>query len=107
MDMPDKYEREIEDILRKNVDRRWRPRESARRSTSLSRLNFSEQCLVIAIVAALFGGGWAYANSGGNLVTGFIGLIGVVCVALVALSSFIVRQRYSASVRGRRGPYMR
>jgi len=53
--------------------------------------------LVIALVAALVGGGWAYANGGGNLLTGFLGLIGAACVALVALSSFLVKQRPSST----------
>src|SRR5260370_2347353 len=38
-----------------------------------------------------------YANGGGNLITGFLGLIGAACVAFVALSSFIVKQRPSST----------
>ena len=106
--MPNKYEREIEEILRnlertepkagfgQRVSGRMRRRASARRGMPTLRLNFSERCLTIAIVAALCAGGWAYAN-GGNLITGVIALIGAVCVALVATSSFLVRQRSSSS----------
>jgi hypothetical protein len=102
-DMPDKYEREIEDILRniksKEPEAGLRPirrRASARRSSFVPQRNFPEWCLIIAIVAALLGGGLAYALGGGNVVTGFIALIGAACLALVALSSFIERQRPSS-----------
>ena len=99
--MPDKYEREIEDILRRQGDWNKRRRSSARRSTSVPPLTFPEQCLAIAIIAALVSGGWAYAIGGGNLITGIIALIGAVCVALVALSSFIMKQRSSPYNRWR------
>lgn len=94
--MPDRYEREIEDILRKQGG--WNRRRSMgpRRRTSIPPFTLSERCLAIAIIAALVAGGWAYANGGGNLITGIIALVGAVCVALVALSSFIERQRPSS-----------
>jgi hypothetical protein len=94
--MPDKYEREIDDILRRSLDARPPQRASVRRRRT-PQLTFSERCLVIAIVAALIGGGWAYAMGGGNLITGFLGLIGAVCVVLVALSSFLTKQRPSST----------
>ena len=107
--MPNKYQREIEEILR-NLERnesktgfgqrvggRMRRRAHVRRGMPALRLNFSEWCLVIAIVAALFAGGWAYAHSRGDLITGIIALVGAVCVALVALSSFLARPRFSSS----------
>ena len=98
--MPDKYEREIDEILRRSDDRYWRRRAGTRRSMSPPPLSFPEKCLVIAILAALIGGGWAYAN-GGNLLTGIFGLIGTVCIALVALSSFIKRDDRPSSSRWR------
>src|SRR5690348_3362071 len=99
--MPDRYEREIEDILRRQGD--WNRRRSIgpRRSSSIPPFTFSERCLAIAIIAALVGGGWAYALGGGNLITGIIAVIGAVCVALVALSSFIEKRRSSPYNRGR------
>lgn len=105
--MPDRYEREIEDILRKQGD--WNRRRSMgprrgtgpRRSASIPPFTFSERCLAIAIIAALISGGWAYALGGGNLITGIIAVIGAVCVALVALSSFIERRRSSQYNRWR------
>jgi hypothetical protein len=96
MNMPDKYEREIDDILRRSLDGHPLRRASAHRRRA-PQLTFSERCLAIAIVAALVGGGWAYAMGGGNLITGFLGLIGAVCVALVALSSFLTKQRSSST----------
>lgn len=107
--MPNKYEREIEEILR-NLERtesktgfgqraggRARRRAGVRRSMSIPHLNFSEWCLAIAIVAALGAGGWAYAQNSADLITGSIALIGAVCVALVALSSFVARPRSSSA----------
>lgn len=110
--MPNKYEREIEEILRnlersesktgfgQRVSGRMRHRTGARRSMSIPQLNFSERCLAIAIIAALCAGGWAYAHDSGDLITGVIALVGAVCVALVALSSFLARPR-SSSPAGR------
>jgi Na+/proline symporter len=109
--MPDKYEREIEEIFR-NLERtqpkagfgqkfsgRLHRKASARRSMPPFRLNFSQWCLAIACVAALGAGGWAYAHGSGDLLTGIIGLIGAVCIVFVALSPFVVRQRSSSSTR--------
>lgn len=106
--MPNKYEREIEEILR-NLERsesrtgfgqrvggRTRHKTGARRSISIPHLNFSEWCLAIAIIAALSAGGWAYAHDSGDLATGTIALVGTICVALVALSSFLARPRVSS-----------
>jgi hypothetical protein len=108
--MPDKYEREIEEIFR-NLERtqpkagfgqkfsgRLHRKVSARRSMPPFRLDFSQWCLAIACVAALGAGGWAYAH-GSDLLTGIIGLIGAVCIVFVALSPFVVRQRSSSSTR--------
>ena len=102
--MPDKYEREIEDILRnlrptepKARIGRVPRRPDIRPGKSMPPLIFPEWCLIIAFLAALLAGGWAYVNGGGNLLTGFIALIGAVCIALVALSSFIIKQHSSPS----------
>jgi len=94
--MPDKYEREIDDILRRSLDARP-PRRASVRHRRVPQLTFSERCLAIAIIVALVGGGWAYTMGGGNLITGVLGLIGAVCVALVALSSFLTKQRPSST----------
>lgn len=103
--MSNKYEREIEEILRnleqtepkKRFGQRRMPRKPRERRNLISiRLSFAEWCLIIAGIAALISGGWAYAAREGNAITGAIALIGVVCVALVALSHYIARPRYSS-----------
>lgn len=107
--MSKKYEREIEEILRnlersdsrtgsgQRVSGRTRQRTGTRRGMSIPHLSFSEWCLALAMIAALSAGGWAYAHGAGDTVTGTIALIGAVCVALVALSSFLVRPHASSS----------
>ncbi|HEX7733869.1 MAG TPA: hypothetical protein VF458_03375 [Ktedonobacteraceae bacterium] len=114
--MPNKYEREIEEILRnlertepkggfgQRVNRRVPRKPGVSRGFSLPRLSFPEWCLLIALVAALGAGGWAQATSHdtlfpGNLATGLIAVIGAICIGLVALSNFIHRPRYQAPNR--------
>ena len=109
--MPNKYEREIEEILRnlertepkarfgQRVSKRMSRETHVRRSISLPRLSFSEWCLVIAFVAALAAGGWAYAQNQADVITGTIALIGAVCIVLVALSNFLAKPRQSPSAR--------
>lgn len=101
--MSNKYEREIEEILR-NLDRdpkkgsgpKREPRRPRERRTISIRLGFVEWCLLIASIAALIAGGWAYA-AGANVITGLIALIGFVFVLLVTFSHYLTRPRYSPS----------
>ena len=110
--MPNKYEREIEEILRnlertepkarfgQRVSERMRRKPGIRRSISMPQLSFSEWCLVSALVAALAAGGWAQAHVFGNVITGVIALIGAACIGLVAISNFVGKPRYrSAATR--------
>lgn len=104
--MPDKYEREIEDILRNLKNKETRPGLGPvpRRASAPRRLpglgpDFATKCLLIAVIAGLVGGGWAYALGEGNVLTGLIALVGAVCIALVALSSFITKERPSSYPR--------
>lgn len=111
MGMSNKYEREIEEILRnlersepspgfgKKIGGRARRKTRGRRSMSLPHLDFVDWCLALAIIAALLGGGWAYANGIGTAVTGIIALIGTGFVILVAISAFIEQPRYASSTR--------
>lgn len=114
--MPNKYEREIEEILRnlertepkaglrRNAGERPRRKSGTRRSISFPNFSFAEWCLIVALVAALVAGGWAYAQNNADLFTGTIALIGAVCLVLVALSNFLVRPRYrSSEIRPRTG----
>ena len=114
--MPNKYEREIEEILR-NMERtepkpglgqklggRIRRKSDSRtnvRQRSLPSLHFgvSEWCLAIAVCAALFAGGWAYAH-GADIFTGFIAVIGAVCLAVVIILPFMSRSRYPKQSAG-------
>jgi hypothetical protein len=114
--MPNKYEREIEEILR-NMERtepkpglgqklggRIRRKSDSRpkvRKRSLPSLHFgvSEWCLAIAVCAALFAGGWAYAN-GPDIYTGAIAVIGAVCLAVVIILPFMSRSRYPKQAAG-------
>ena len=114
--MPNKYEREIEEILR-NMERtepkpglgqklggRIRRKSDSRpkvRKRSLPSLHFgvSEWCLAIAVCAALFAGGWAYAH-GPDIYTGAIAVIGAVCLAVVIILPFMSRSRYPKQAAG-------
>lgn len=117
--MPNKYEREIEEILR-NLDssapkprlsQRLRrkaagpPRPRAQHQRSLPAFNFglSEWCLLIAWVAALIAGGWAYAQHSpdgvGDLFTGALAVVSLACLALVVFRAFMPQSRYPGQAR--------
>jgi ABC-type multidrug transport system fused ATPase/permease subunit len=109
--MPNKYEREIEEILR-NLERtepkeglgqkfggRLRRKSNSRvyvRKRRLPTLNFgtSEWCLAIAWVAALVAGGWAYAQGKADIVTGIVALISAACLVIMVILPFVSQSRY-------------
>lgn len=114
--MPNKYEREIEEILRnleqnepkagvgqkfnerlrrKPVPQRLRPRST---STFSLALTTSDWLLITAIVVAMVAGGYAYI-AGQSIVTGILAIVGLVCVLLVAFSQFVFRPRRASSLR--------
>ena len=116
--MPNKYEREIEEILRNmertepkaslgqrfggRLRRKSDQRTNARKRTSLSfNFNFSTSAwlLIIAWVAALIAGGFAFAQGEASLVTGIFAIVGAVCLVLTVLSAFGSRSRPSRSSR--------
>ena len=126
MVMPDRYEREIEEILRnleqsepgtkQNVNERRRqrvtppPRPRPRmRTTPAPTLSTVEWLLIVAVVLALVAGGYAYIMDA-DLVTGVLAVISFVCVVLIACSQFVFRPRqttktgYGNVTRIRRGP---
>lgn len=108
--MPNRYEREIEEILR-NLDngepkstRGPRFNERARRKSgsgdrigTRQRRGFSlhlrvvDWFLVIALAAALFGGGYAYAQGEPDLLTGIVAVIGALCLVLMVIVPFFSR----------------
>lgn len=114
--MPNRYEREIEEILRnlENAEpkpalrpkfgKRPRPKPGpglpARRGPFFS-FNFSaiEWLLVIAIVAALVSGGYAYLQGRQDIFTAILAIVGIVSLTLVAFSHFLFRPRRSQSMR--------
>jgi hypothetical protein len=109
--MPNRYEREIEEILR-NMETtesktgpgrkfgerlRRKPEYQVRpRRQGLPSLNFgaSEWLTVAAVIAALISGGFAYAY-GPSDITGIFAVVGIVCLILLVLSQFIFRSRKS------------
>jgi len=114
--MPNKYEREIEEILRNMEQTEPRPtlgqklsgrmrRKSGYRSNTPKRslpsfsLSIPEWLLVIAIVAALIAGGYAYAQERVTIVTGIVAVVGAVCLLLVVLSPFFSVNRSTQSTR--------
>jgi len=117
--MPNRYEREIEEILR-NLEHtdpksargqrppaRMRrnpnpsPRVRPRRSFSLS-FSTTDWLLFIAIVAALVAAGYEFTlqSAGpGGIFTPILVAISLVCLILVALSYYLFRPRSPQSVR--------
>lgn len=114
--MPNRYEREIEEILRnleqtepkpglgqkfsERLRKRPGPRIRERRSRSIAfHLSTPEWLLLITIIVALVAGGYAYAQGEADLFTGVVATVGVVCLILVALSYFIFRPGQGRSTR--------
>ncbi len=105
--MPNRYEREIEEILRNLEHTDSKPSsvqkagERMRRRASVPvrprpRMTFSfhftvtEWLLIITIVAALLAGGYGYYQK--DIFSGVVALIGILALILVALSPFVFRQ---------------
>jgi hypothetical protein len=116
--MSNKYEREIEEILRnlektepkasigQKIGGRLRRKSELRpypRRRSMPSFNFSasEWLLIIAWLAALFAGGWAYAHDGADMFTGIVAVVGAVCLAIMLILPFVSRNSYAT----RSGPY--
>lgn len=100
--MPNRYEREIEDILR--TMKRTEPKRSLRERLHLGRrgqarrsermrprparsalhLNFSpsEWCFMGGIVLGLVAAGGAYASGGGTALTGVLAVLAFLCIIL-------------------------
>ena len=115
--MPNKYEREIEEILRNmertepkpglgqklggRIRRKSDSRSNVRRRSEPS-LHFgvSEWCIAIAVCASLFAGGWAFAHGEADIFTGVIAVIGAVCLGIVIILPFMSRSRYPRQSAG-------
>ena len=106
--MPNRYEREIEEILRnlehtepkaglgQKIGRRPgpRPKVTVRPRTPFPvQFTVTEWLLIVVVVAALLAGGYAYAQARTDLFSGIVALVAIVALILVALSHFIFRPR--------------
>lgn len=106
--MPNRYEREIEEILR-NLEttdpkasrgqkfgeriRHKPPVRQRKQPVPSLNLRVTDWFLLIALVTISIAAGFAYANAGANTMTGIVALVGLVCLILLALSSFISYSR--------------
>ena len=102
--MPNRYEREIEEILRnlettepgtsrgqRFGERRPRkpPVRQRRRATPSLNFRATEWFLLIALITISVAGGYAYATDGASTITGIIALVGLICLIFLALSNFV------------------
>jgi hypothetical protein len=111
--MPNRYEREIEEILRnlestepkasfgQKFGKRLRRKQEYRvkprqRSFSAPHFKATDWLIIIAVIAALIAGGYAYANNGeATVVTGILAIVSAICLVLLILSPFLFRSRQS------------
>ena len=110
--MPNRYEREIEEILRnlestdpkaslgqkfgKRLRRKQEQRVKPRRqSFSVPHFKATDWLIIIAVITALIAGGYAFSNQGATVVTGILAIISALCLLLLILSPFLFRSRQS------------
>jgi hypothetical protein len=113
--MPNRYEREIEEILRnlehgdpesargqkfrERLRRGAAPRIRTQQPRSFSwKLSTAERILFVAVVCAIVSGGVAYILRA-NIFTLVLAIISLICLIIVALSQFILQPRRAQSVR--------
>ncbi len=119
--MPNKYEREIEEILR-NMER-TEPKPSFRERLNMRRqarakhvedlrprparpslqlnLSTSEWCFALGIFLGLVAGGWAFVT-GANVLTGFLAVLAFICIIMGIVTPWRESRRLSS-----RGPSWR
>ncbi|GAC1358478.1 MAG: hypothetical protein NVS2B12_16270 [Ktedonobacteraceae bacterium] len=127
--MPNRYEREIEEILRnleqtepkpglgQKFGERFRRRPNPRMRTQqpspfTGNLSTVERFLFGGVAAALIAGGYAYI-AGANILTLILAIVSLICLAIVACSQFLFQSRRASSSRYgnititplRRGPF--
>ena len=111
--MPNRYEREIEEILRnlestdpkaslgqKFGERLRRKQEQrvkpSRRTFSVPHFKTTDWLIIIAVISALIAGGYAYTNNQeATVVTGILAIVSAICLLLLILSPFLFRSRQS------------
>src|SRR5712692_365110 len=114
--MPNRYEREIEEILRNleqtkpkqglgqkfsgRLRHRSGPQRSVRQQPFFSYdFSTSEWLLIIGVLTALVAGWYSYLQAGTNLLTGILAVVSIVCVILVAFSQLMPRPHSVQSAR--------
>jgi hypothetical protein len=114
--MPNRYEREIEEILRNlehtepkqgvgqklggRLRRKPAPKvEMRERRVFAVHFTLVEWLLSSAIFCAIVAGGYAYILQEGNLFTGILAIVGFVCLLLVASSYYVLQPRRPKSVQ--------
>src|SRR5215467_1417153 len=70
-----------------------------KRSLPSFSLSVPEWLLVIAVIAALIAGGYAYAQERATIETGIIAVVGALCLLLVVLLPFFSANRSTQSTR--------
>ena len=113
--MPNRYEREIEEILR-NLEQtepgagqhqkfgdRLRRKRNLRRPGNRSPISSphfsaSEWLLITSVITALIAGGYAYLQEA-DLITGVLACVSLICLILVALSHFVFNRSRVQSTR--------
>ena len=109
-----RYEREIEEILRNleqteprtgqgqkssgRIQRKPRAPRYEKRTMSSPHLSTPEWLLIVSVIAALLAGGYAYLQEP-DLITGLFACVSLVCLVLVALSHFLFNQSRIQSAR--------
>ncbi len=114
--MPNRYEREIEEILRnlegtdpkpgagQKIGERLRRKPGPRMRTRQSRFtpmsfSTSERLLMLAVVAALIAGGYEFITQRPDIFSLVLALVAVICLVLVACSQFLFQERRPQSYR--------
>ena len=113
--MPNRYEREIEEILRNleqtepkqglgqkfsgRLRRRSGPQRSVRQPFFSFNFSVAEWLLIIGVLTALVAGGYSYLQGMADTLTGILAVVSIVCVILVALSQLMLRPQGVQSAR--------
>lgn len=115
--MPNRYEREIEEILRnleqaeprpggQKFSERFRGKPGARMRQprfSLS-LSLPERLLLTAVIAALVAGGYAYLTQHTDFFSLALSLVSLICIILVSCSYYLFQPNRERSTRYKNVP---
>lgn len=115
--MPNRYEREIEEILRnleqaeprpggqKFAERlRRKPGARVRQPRFSLHLSLQERLLLTALIAAFIAGGYAYLTQHSDLFSLVLSFVAFVCIILLVCSYYLFQPRRAQSTRYRNVP---